>query len=483
MSLSRHFIYFFAFLALFYKSYVLYAKEKIDVKKDTPVKSNISTTTTISTTSTTTSIITTTIPTTTITTLQDSSSKTDITLQSTTTTSTTSSQQKIPLSKTQVHIQRKIDKLHQRLEKRPNNLNLHFLLGKYYYLLKDFDKAILHLKKTNTNPSAKTLILLAKIFSHKKDYKEEIRILSMLLEMHPDSSKVHTDIATAYYKNKEMETAIEHYKIALQKNPKYKGAYKGLWTVFEAQDNFYDMRQVVVDFLAISPKDIEAHSKLCQANLKSRFADESISACNQAIKINPSYPNNHVYLGLAHKWNGNNKQAEKIIFDAAKKFKRSLLAQYEAGLLAEEKKLLRSALTFYRNCVKSDSRSFICIMKTAHLEVHFEQYEEATQSFLSACKINKFTTFPKIRDAAGKMRIEKKMERYYHFKKVAERCHIVGERRLEKAPYEPLTELIVEEAPPEIFEDPEEEKKKGAKKKSLKSKSKATKKKATKTKK
>ena len=467
MSLSRHLTYFFIFFFLSYSSYsFLYAEETVNTKKNTSSKSTIlsSATSTVSTTST----------------FQEPSSKNEIKSQNITTTSKKPSQQTVSLSqkeKNKIRIQKKIDKLNQRLEKNPNNLNLHFLLGKYYYLLKDFDKAVFHLKKNSKDPSIKGLILLSKAFSQQKNYQEEIRVLNFLLDIHSSSPKLYTDIATAYYKDKKIEKAIEYYKTALQKDRRYKEAYKGLWTVFEFQENFYDMKQILVDFLAIYPNDIEGHSKLCQANLKSRFADESMQSCSRAIKVNPSYPNNHIYLGLAHKWNGNDRQAEKIIFDTAKKFRRSLLAQYEAGLLSEEKKQWESALDFYRNCVKIDNRSLICIMKTAHLEIKLGKYEESTETFLSACRINKFKAFAEIRDVAGKLRTEKKMKWYYHFKTVAERCHIVGERRLEETPYEPLANLIIEEATPEEFEEPALEDS------SKKSSSKSTKKKAGETKK
>ena len=403
--------------------------------------------------------------------------------QNTTTTfqNITTTSQQPPLSqkeKNRIHIQKKIDKLLQRLERRPNNLNLHFLVGKYYYLLDDFDKAIFHLKRNNKTPSIKGLILLAKSFSQKKDHQQEIRVLNTLLEMHPNSPKVYTDIATAYYKNNNIKEAIEYYKAALQKNRRYKAAYKGLWTVFESQNNFYDMKQIIEDFLALSPNDAEANSKLCQANLKARYADESMLACNRAITLNPSDANNHVYLGLAHRWNGNNQQAEKIIFDTAKKFRKSLLAQYEAAQLAEKKTRWDDALRFYRNCVNIDNRSFTCTMKIAHLAIRLERYEEGTEAFLDACRINKFKTFSEIMDTAGKMRTEKKMEQYYHFKELAQkRCHDVGSRKLEKTPYEPLTELIIKKPLPEEFEEAikEEEKKKTSPKKSLKSPLKTTK--------
>ena len=404
--------------------------------------------------------------------------KNQITPQSTTTTSTQSPQPKAPLTqkqKNKMHIQKKINKLHQRLERRPNNFNLHFLLGKYYYLLDDFDKTIFHLKKNNKKPSIKALILLAKTYSQKENYQEEIRVLSILLEMHPDSPKIYTDIATAYYKSNKIEEAINYYKTALQKDIRYKAAYKGLWTVFESQKNFFDMKQIIEDFLGKFPNDIEAHSKLCQTNLKSRFADETMLSCNRAIKINPSYANNHVYLGLAHKWNGNDKQAEKIIFDTAKKFTKSILAQYEAGQLAEEKNLWNRALNFYRNCFKVDNRSFTCLMKTIYLEIKLQKYEEVTESFLTACRINKFKTFSEIRDTAGKLRIEKKMKWSHHFKALAERCHIVGDRRLEKDLYEPLTDLVVKKALPEEFEEAiieEDEKEESLKSPSKTSKSK-----------
>ena len=78
-------------------------------------------------------------------------------------------------------VQRKIDKLNERLKKSPNDLNIHFLLGKYYYLSKDFNKAIFHLKKNKESPSIKGLILLSKIFDQQENHAEQIGILNTLL--------------------------------------------------------------------------------------------------------------------------------------------------------------------------------------------------------------------------------------------------------------------------------------------------------------
>ena len=358
-----------------------------------------------------------------------------------------------------IRIQKKIDKLNQRLKKSPNNPNTHFLLGKYHYLLKDFDKAIFHLKKNKKNPSIKGLILLIRIFSQQRNHSEEIRVLNILLEKRPDSPKVYTDLATAYYKMDKIEKAIEHYKTALQKNKRYKGAYQGLWTVFESQKNFYDARQILTDFLTLYPNDIEAHSKLCQVNVRSGFLDESIASCSKAIAVDPAYPNNHIYLALVYRRNGNDKQAKRIVITTAKNFKKSVLAQYEAALLLEKENRIEPALQFYRNCVQAAPKAFKCVLKTAHLGLQLEQYEKATESFLAACRINKFQSFQEIRDASGLLRVQKKMKWYSHFKKIAERCHIVGQNKPQDPSDDPLKVLLIEEPP--IQEDvPEDSSKK-----------------------
>lgn len=357
-------------------------------------------------------------------------------------------------------IQRKIDKLNQKLQKSPNDLNIHFLLGKYYYLSKDFDKAVFHLKKNKKNPSIKGLILLARIFSQQGNHSEEMRVLNILLERHPDSPKVYTDLGTVYHKIDKIEEAIEHYKTALQKDKKYEEAYKGLWTVFESQDNFYDARQILVDFLALYPNDVEAHSKLCQMNVRSGFLDESLASCNRAVTVGPAYPNNHIYLALVHRRNGNDQQAKRIILTTAKNFKKSVLAQYEAALLLEGESRMESALQFYRDCVRAAPRAFRCVLKTANLEVQLGQYEKATDSFLAACRINKFQSFQEIRDASGLLRTQKKMKWYSHFKKISERCHIVGQDQPQDPSDDPLEILLIKDLQPTQEDIPEDSTKK-----------------------
>ena len=147
---------------------------------------------------------------------------------------------------------------------------------------------------------------------------------------------------------------------------------------------FYDARQILTDFLVLYPNDTRAYSKLCQVNVKLGFLDESLASCNKAITVWPAHPNNHIYLALVHRRNGNDQQAKRIIMTTAKNFKKSVLAQYEAALLLEGENRMESALQFYRNCVRAAPRAFKCVLKTANLEVQLGQYEKATKSFLGS---------------------------------------------------------------------------------------------------
>ncbi len=364
----------------------------------------------------------------------------------------------VSVNKKQVAIKKKIDRLHKLLEKDTDHLQVHFLIGKYYYALKDLDQALFHLQKTNANASisknhtVESLLLQAQILAQKENYEEQIRILGILLTLLPNHVKTYMDIGHAYQKLEKPKEAIQHYRMALEKNKKYKNAYKGLWQILEAQKHFADMAIILEDFLKLFPKDQEGHAKLCQLNMRLGFLDESIVACRRAIDIDDLNPNNHVYLGLAHKRNEKKDQYKKIILMAGRQFKKSPLAQYEAGLLSEESHLWEVALGFYTHCHQANEKAITCLNKKADMEVKLGQYEQASQSLLTACRLNKFTAYHKIRDVMGQVRVQKKIKWYHHFKKMTQQCHIVGGHILKDPSEDPIVALSVEYKPPE--EDP-----------------------------
>ena len=321
-------------------------------------------------------------------------------------------------------LQKRLKSLESKLAQNPESLRLHLRIGHIYYQLDDLDQAIFHLKKTYTKPSVKALKLLAKALSKKEDHLEEVRVRGLLLELTPHSPIAHTNMGQAYEKINKPEKAIEHYKLAIQKYNKHKMAYKKLWEIFESLKDFYEMRQVLTDFLRLFPNDMEGHSKMCQINRNTGFLDEAVEMCRKAIQLDMKNPDNHVYLGLTYKLKENNKQAKKIILTAARRFKNSDLAQYHAGMLAEENQNWEIALRFYTQCSLANQSSLQCFVKKAHLEVRLNQYPQAGESFLAACRINK-STVKEIYSVVGHLRTQGDLKGYYYFKKLLNRCRAV----------------------------------------------------------
>ena len=329
-------------------------------------------------------------------------------------------------------LRKKIEFLEKRLEKQPEHAKLHFALGRLYHQVEDLDKAIFHLKKSIVEPSIDALMLLAKILSEKEDHLEEVRVRGMLLELIPQSPNAHTDMAEAYKKVGKLEKAVEHYKLALKRYKKYKPAYKGLWETYAALKDFYEMRQTLLDYLRFFPNDLEGYSQICRINMNTGFLDEAVEMCRRAIRLNARNPNNHIYLGLTYKLKENNQQAKKIILTAARQFKHSELAQYQAGILMEEEQNWEAALKFYTVCSQADQDSLRCFIKKAHLEVLLNQHIQAGQSFLSACRINK-STVQEILNVVGKLRSQKDDKGYYYFKTLVNQCRAVEEQKVSQS--------------------------------------------------
>ena len=134
-----------------------------------------------------------------------------------------------PESRTELN--KKIATLKKRLEKQPDNLDLHYSLGILYYKRGDKDSAIKHLKRTNEEPNVKRLKFLIKVLEEKNDQLEVIRTLTILSGQLPQSPNVFTSLGDAYLKINKIDKSIENYKIAISKYKKHRPAYDGLLNV------------------------------------------------------------------------------------------------------------------------------------------------------------------------------------------------------------------------------------------------------------
>lgn len=96
----------------------------------------------------------------------------------------------------------------------------------------------------------------------------------------------------------EFDAAIQQYERAIQIHPRFDALYFEVARYYIARDNFdaaiasYDM------VLAMEPNNVKAYTRKCETYFRVREDQMAQEACEQAIQLDPSYPEAHRQLGM-----------------------------------------------------------------------------------------------------------------------------------------------------------------------------------------
>ena len=139
-------------------------------------------------------------------------------------------------------------------------------------------------------------------------------ILEQVFEFDPKNAIAHNILGTIYEELGETEKAMEEYRKALESNSKYLGAVINLTALYEKEGNFEKAFEGYQIALSLKPSDEElrAHvNKMKAVEVKKWFEEgmaltkeEDYSAAiekyEQAIALNPLYPEAYNNLGVCH---------------------------------------------------------------------------------------------------------------------------------------------------------------------------------------
>jgi tetratricopeptide (TPR) repeat protein len=320
-------------------------------------------------------------------------------------------------------LNKKISVLKRKLEKSPNDLDLHYSLGVLYYKRGDLETSVTHLKKTNEVPNVKRLKYLVQVLRKKGDSLEEVRTLNILSKETPHSPNVFTDLGNAYIKIKQFDEAIKNFRFAIEKYPKHRPAYEGMLEVFRQTKNAYELRALLMDMLSIFGKDKKVLTEICSLDYLGGFLDNAVTNCQFAIEVDPSTAENHVYLALTFRAQQNEDRASKILLNAAKQFPKSELALIEAGKVSERNTNWEAASKYYSTCTKNIPKSVECYLGLGRSQLKSKAFQKGIDAFLKACELDR-TKFPELLKAMGDLRVDGFESWSVKFKSQSKKCGV-----------------------------------------------------------
>ncbi len=272
------------------------------------------------------------------------------------------------------------------LEARPEKTKKDYIaIAELYVKLKNYNKAIATLKLANKPQAIEVLDFLSRIYNTIGDTQEEIRALELIKIDGKATPGQYTRLGDAYRKIGKVVEAIPVYRESIFKAPKYEKAYQGLFEVYLGQKNFYDARLVIIEVMEKFGDKKYWLNEFCKIEVDQNYHDNAKQVCQKAIMKDPKNADNHVNLAVAFKNTENEDQARKILFKAAKQFKKSEITQWNAGQMSCAIKNWEQASEQFKACIKSDANSGRCYLGWGKAQFELKKYDKALEYLNKSC--------------------------------------------------------------------------------------------------
>jgi tetratricopeptide (TPR) repeat protein len=272
------------------------------------------------------------------------------------------------------------------LEARPKKTKKDYIaISDLYLKIKNFDKALSNLKIINKKQSIDVLDKISHVYNVMGDNLEEARALELIHVEGKASPSQLTRLGFAYSKMKKTKEAIDSFRESIKKAPKYEKAYQGLYEVYVELKNFYDARLTIIEVNEKFGDKKYWLNEFCRIEIEQNYYDSAKEVCQKAITRDSKNPDNHVYLALAFKQTENVDQARKIIFKAAKQFKKSEVTQWNAGQMSCSIKNWEQASSQFKQCLKADPESGRCQLDIGKTLFELKKYDQGLESMMKSC--------------------------------------------------------------------------------------------------
>lgn len=181
----------------------------------------------------------------------------------------------------------------------------HHLLGKVYFMLRQFDKSVAELETALTFKAADfdTSYTLALAYLKQKRLPQAQRIFARLLGRQGNRAEVHILFGRAYRETEYLDEAIVEFRKTLALNAKHPNAHYCLGLSYLLKDGTLKLKEAAAEFrseLANYPDDYLATYNLGLICVIERQYEEGARLLEKSIVQRPQNPDAHLFLGNAY---------------------------------------------------------------------------------------------------------------------------------------------------------------------------------------
>jgi tetratricopeptide (TPR) repeat protein len=195
--------------------------------------------------------------------------------------------------------------LQQVLASDARNLAAHHLLGKVYFMLRQFAKSVTELDTALRLAPADFDIgyTLALAYLKKKEPAPARQIFNRLLQNRGNKSELHILFGRAYRETEYLDEAIDEFKKTIALNPQHPGAHYCLGLSYLLKDGTLKLKEAAAEFraeLATYPDEFLAIYNLGVVCVIERQYEEGMKLLEKAARLRPQNPEVFLFLGNAY---------------------------------------------------------------------------------------------------------------------------------------------------------------------------------------
>lgn len=184
-----------------------------------------------------------------------------------------------------------LKELSMAVELDPESAIYYNALGLAFFYKDMLDKAEENFKKAiELNPELSDAhVNLGALYLREKRWDEAIKESQKALAniFYPTPEVAHNNIGWAYYNKGFFSTAVEHFKKAIEANPRYSLAYNNLGLTYLRLDKEAEAVKAFKKALSITPNYVEALYNLGLAYIKIKDREKAIESFEEVIRLSP----------------------------------------------------------------------------------------------------------------------------------------------------------------------------------------------------
>ncbi len=264
--------------------------------------------------------------------------------------------------------------------------------------------------------SARGYLLLAAAYQETKDFKNVVRVLSLLSEKRPKDPHLQFMLGDALIKQgaqvseakerQDLEArGIESLRTAIRFRRSFQLPYQALANYFIGAGMNLEAREQINDMLKVFGKKPEFHADLCRLYALDGFLQQAVKHCSRASQLNPEFSESYIYLAQAYFDQKEMEKAEATLIDAAKQFPESEFVQYGAGQFFLKKNNFPVAMKYLKRAVASKDSSARSQLALAQSLFESGLEEESLKHYSRACQINT-SAQSEVLSAASRLRLK-----------------------------------------------------------------------------